>query len=180
MRHIRKTNKNWLIVASISIIVACSVCITGISAYFIATKEAINSVSIGHAQIVINEEFVNPDIEPLVVTTITKKVSIENIGPNSCSVRVRAEFSNEDVLSYTSVDYDTENWTYSNGYWYYNKVLKANDWSNDMTRPYETTPLFSKLVLDRPTQDQIDDFDVYVYAECRNCAADENPMNIWN
>lgn len=179
MRHRRKINRNWLIVAAIAIIVACSVCITGISAYFIATKEAVNSVSVGHAQIVINEDFVNPDIEPLKVTTITKKVSVENIGPNPCSVRVKAEFSNEDVLSYTTVDYDTTNWTYDDGYWYYNKVLKANDWSNDQTTPYETTPLFNKLVLNKPTQDQIKDFDVYVYAECRNCSETDNPLDVW-
>ena len=159
--------------------------VAGIAAYFTDRSTAVNSVSIGCSQIIINENFENPDIEPLAITTITKKVTVENTGPNACAVRVKASFSDEAILDYADVDYNTDDWTYYDGYWYYNSVLEVNNGEQDAENSdgnaanCETTPLFNEVVLSRPTQEQIKDFDIYIYAECRNCSPEDNPMEIW-
>lgn len=177
MTHCKRKNHKAMLAVAIMVIAICSIGITGITAYFIAAKEAVNSASIGHNRIVINENFENPDIEPLEITTITKQVSVENTGPNPCTVRVKAAFSDESVLSYADIDYDTDNWTLFDGYWYYNSVLAPNEGEN--ISDYETSALFRKIVINRPTQEQVRDFDVYIYAESRNCRLTDNPMGIW-
>ena len=184
MTHCKRKNHKAMLAVAITVIAICSIGITGITAYFIAAREAVNSASIGHNRITINENFENPDIEPLKITTVTKQVSVENIGSNPCAVRVKATFSDESVLSYSDIDYDTANWTLSNGYWYYNSVLAPNDGEDVETlqedaSAYETSALFRKIVINRPTQEQVKDFEVYIYAESRNCRLTDNPMDIW-
>jgi hypothetical protein len=143
---------------------AAGLAITGISAYFIATGSAINEVEVGNDEISLQETFQNPDIEPGEVTVITKKVTVNNTGKNYASVRVRVMFSASDVLDYTTVDYNTSDWSEEgDGCWYYKRPLAVGQ---------ETTPLFNKLTLTNPTEDQVKDFNVYVYAESRNCSSD--------
>lgn len=152
--------------------------IGGISAYFIDRNETVNRFAMGDCSIEILEEFNNPDIEPNEITTITKKVMVRNVGENCCAVRIRANFSTEDVLSYTSVDYNTEFWLYNSedGYWYYRYPLKV---SQSESEDDLTQPLFTRLVIDKPTPEEVKDFEVYVYAEGRNCNADDDPIKIW-
>lgn len=179
MKHYKKTNHRLLFSFAMAVILLCSMSIVGISSYFVAARKAVNSATIGHSSVVINENFENPDIEPLKTTVISKQVSVENVGPNPCSVRVKASFSDESVLSYADIDYDTAHWTLSDGYWYYNSVLAPNDGEDDDNSLYETTPLMKKITLNKPTADQIKDFDVYIYAESRNCQLTDNPMSVW-
>ena len=158
-----KKRKNTVLITSLLVIIIAGMTIVGISAYFTAIDRAQNFTAIGYAKEKINEVFENPDIKPNKTTTITKKVNIENIGPNTVGVRVRVEFSSDDVLDYTLVDYNTTDWEKDGDFWYYRQPLQSGD---------ETTQLISKLVLDNPTAEQVSDFDVFVYSESRNCSDD--------
>ena len=159
----KKNNKIFIL--AVIVIIAAGTLITGISAYFVATSSADNDVNIGNNKVTIEETFTNPDIKPNVITHIPKKVEISNNGKTYAAVRVKAEFSKDDVFKYTTVDYNDSDWTKEGDYWYYNLPLAPEK---------ETPPLFNKLTLKNPTAEQVSDFDVYVYAESRNIEEDAN------
>ena len=157
--------KNSLLAIALSVIFFAGICITGISAYFISVAEAENEVNIGNNQVSIEETFENPDIKPNKTTYIKKKVEIANTGKTPAAIRVKAEFSKDDVFKYTTVDYNNDDWEKAGDYWYYKEPILPEQ---------QTTPLFTKLTLKNPTAEQLSDFDVYVYAESRNCEKDSS------
>jgi hypothetical protein len=166
-----KKIKNSAFLIAVLLILAVGITITGISAYFISQSDASNSINIGNNELTIKETFKNPDIRPNRVTEITKKVEVKNTGLNPAGIRVKAEFSNSDVLTYTEVDYNETDWSYNknDGYWYYKTPVKPND---------STSPLFNTLTLRNPTAEQVSDFDVYIYAESRNCEENDSLSTI--
>lgn len=163
----KKQKQGTLLLVSLAVILLAGTAIVGIYAYMTAQDRLVNVTGVGYCESSIEEEFENPDIIPNRVTTITKKVKIRNTGVNTAGIRVRADFSSSDVLSYTTVDYNTgsgsDKWTKQGDFYYYNTPVKPNE---------ETSELFTKLTLRNPTAAQVADFDVYVYSECRNCDDD--------
>ena len=155
--------RKTVLTGSLLSIILLSLCITGVCAYFIAIQARENIFSVGNSDINITEEFRNPDIEPDEITTITKKVIVGNSGKNYSGIRVRVEFSSSDVTNWATIDYNTADWTKKGEYWYYNLPLSPGA---------ETKPLMNEVVCNRPTADQLKDFDIYIYAESRNCEND--------
>lgn len=155
--------RNRITVISLGIIILASLCITGISAYFTSSDSAQNQVSVGNNEIEITEVFDNPDIEVNEITTITKQVVVNNTGINPATVRVRVDMSDKSVEDWTDIDYNTEDWTKDGDYWYYNTVLEPGE---------GTEPLFNEITCNNPTAEQVANFDVYIYAESRNCDID--------
>ena len=158
-----------ILISSILVIMISSLMITGIYAYFTYVDFAENQIEPGNSEVAIRETFANPDIEPDEITTITKKVSVENTGINPSGVRIRADFSDKTVLNWVSADYNTTDWSKDGDWWYYKKVLLPGE---------ETKPLFNKLTCNRPTSAQVSDFDVYLYSESRACSSEDSLSGI--
>lgn len=163
-----KRNK-LIFLTIIAIAINCG-CFAVVSAYFVATDEANNTMTVGHNTISILEEFVPPDsLYPGVV--IAKKVNIENTGETPCVVRVSVDYSNKDMEQIAELDIDEEHWVCeSDGYYYYNEILDVGD---------ITHPLFNRIMI-RETASQADlkDFDVMVHAESMNAEINSNYSDI--
>ena len=170
---VKSTVKTGVITVFLSTIILCGLFISGITAYLIAADRAANRTSAGNNEIEIREVFDNPDIEPDEITEITKQVTVKNTGINCAGVRVRVEFSSSDVertdpadtAKWAVVDYNTTNWQKSGDYWYYKTPLARGE---------TTEPLFRRITCDHPTSEQVRDFDVFIYAESRNCEANDS------
>ena len=78
---------------------------------------------------------------------ISKIAMVENTGSNSVYVRVSVEtvieFAQETDeiadLSLVALDFNTEDWTYSDGYYYYSRILNAGE----VSEPLFTTVAFA-------------------------------------
>lgn len=164
----KKRNKRMLLM-----IIALSVnigCFTAISAYFISTDVAHNTMTVGYNTISILEEFIPPDkLYPGVV--IAKKVNIENTGETPCAVRVSVEFSDKDMGQIAEMDIDEEHWVCKeDGYYYYKGILDTGGIAH---------PLFNQILISETASPAVlKDFDVMVYAESRNAELDNDYMNI--
>lgn len=163
----KKLNNTILTTALITII-AVSMTITGIMAYFVSRDMAENGFTVGNNEISLHETFRNPDIVPGQVTEITKKVDVTNTGINYAAIRIRVEYSDSVLMAENggkvSADYDTVHWTKVGNYWYYNEPV-APDQSTEYS-------LFNKVTVTNPTEEEARDFNVYVYAESRDCDED--------
>ena len=122
----------------IAAIMCCAALITtGTIAYFTAQDTAQNRITSGNVAIVIHEA--GDDGEPFTDVVdvvpgdnVTKVVTVENTGANPVWVRVAveyvvnlvegavSEFDGEEL----SFDFNTTDWTYSEGYYYYNSILE--------------------------------------------------------
>ena len=73
------------------------------------------------------------------------------------NVRVKVRFSDGDMEKYCTVDYNTTDWKYADGYYYYTKVLPESS----------TTPnLFTQVTIAKDIPDDVlKDFNIYVEAE---------------
>lgn len=157
-----KIRENRILALALVIIIGVGITITGVSAYLIFSESASNNVSVGTNELKIYEVFNNPELIPGIRTDINKKVKIKNIGTTASNVRVRVDFSDESLLQENggcvTVNYDSDDWLFckDDGYWYYRKQLAVDE---------ETTYLFDGVVVDKPTAEEIRNFNIYVYAE---------------
>lgn len=115
-------------------------------AYYTTVGKATNVVTSGDIQLQINEktadgsDFPADGVYVIPGDIISKQVSVGNICDHPFYLRVKlvsgstsADLLPEDCLK---LDIDTQNWTYADGYYYYNRVLE----------PGETTvPLFTQV-----------------------------------
>lgn len=175
----RTTNtiRNRMLIISLLVILCAGLCITGISAYFMVLDRADNITTAGNSRISVKEIFRNPDIVPGVITEITKQVNILNTGKNYSGIRVKAEFSSSDVTDWARIEYndqplesgDDKYWILSGDYWYYSVPLAPGE---------ESEMLFEKITCNKPTHEQVQDFNVYIYAESRNCKDTDSASDI--
>lgn len=115
-------------------------------AYYTTIGVATNVVTSGNIQLQIHEKtadgsnFPEEGVYIIPGDIVSKQVSVENICGHPFYLRVKLisstnneQLSAEDCLK---MDIDTKNWTYVDGYYYYNSILQ----------PGETTPvLFSQV-----------------------------------
>ena len=115
-------------------------------AYYTTIGKATNVVTSGDIQLVIHEKTADGSNFPaegvyiMPGDIVSKQVSIENVCTHPFYLRVKLvsgstneALSTEDCLK---MDIDTENWTYKDGFYYYNVILQ----------PGETTPtLFTQV-----------------------------------
>ena len=168
--------KKIIIIGSLLAVMVLSLTVTGAMAYLMAKDHVSNAVSIGNSEIEIEEVFENPDIKVIEdpddePTVITKQVIVTNMGLNYSSVRVKAEFSSNEVMNWAVPDYNTANWHYSGVFWYYNTPLAPGE---------QTEPLFNKVTCTPHSDAEVADFDIYVYAESRNIdSTSTNTEEVW-
>lgn len=148
------------------------VCMTTISAYLSDSAVKDNAFVMGGSSIDVVEQF-DPPKELVPGISFTKNVSVGNVGPNSCYVRVMAVFTNSDMGDYCSVDWNDTDWVYNetDGYWYYTKAVPVN---------MSTTSLFTTISLsdDIPVE-LIQSFDMIVYAESYQASGFDDYEDAW-
>ena len=126
--------------------------ISGTMAYFTADSTATNVITAGNIDIdLVEMEKTDEGLKPfenkegvMPGDVISKIVTVKNTGDNEAYIRVQVEkmitlagdVTGSADLSLLSCDINTNDWTYSEGYYYYNKPLAAGE---------ETTPLFENV-----------------------------------
>ena len=152
-----KKNLSFLCLAIVSLL-GISLGIGNLIAYLADGDTAINKLDIGQNEIELVEEFQPPkELTPGV--SFTKDVSVINIGPCSCYVRIKSVFTDSDMEKYCTVDYNDEDFVYNDedGFWYYKEVLNFDS---------STPSLFTTVILsDTIPESEIKDFDILIYAE---------------
>lgn len=124
------------------------------TAYLSHVETKDNLITIGNNDIMIEEDFTPPkEWQPN--TTYKKDVKIRNTGTVPCFIRVYAVISDTDVPA--GLNIDTKNWTkHSDGYWYHSSIID----------PGASTPsLFTKVMIQDASTEQLKTFDVIIYAE---------------
>lgn len=165
--RMRRSKQLIFVMAAAALIMAGSMSLKGISAYFTTY------VSAGGSQIV--RMGAETEIEED-VSNMTKHISIVNTSQtNDCYVRVKVFNSSELEISYAEEN-DSGNknlWTYSeeDGYWYYGPILAPGE---------STEILNAKIIL--PEGFDRDSFNVIVIQECTPVIYDKdgNPTADWN
>jgi len=138
-----------LVVVIISLI---AMGISGTMAYFTADSTATNVITAGNIDIdLIEMEKTDEGLKPfedkdgvMPGDVISKIVTVKNTGDNEAYIRVQVkkmitlagDATGSAELSLLSCDINTNDWTYSKGYYYYNKPLAAGE---------ETAPLFENV-----------------------------------
>ena len=139
--------RKFLILSVLAILVAILAANT--LAYFTADTKAHNVITSGGVDIVLNEWANEDRTEPfedrtgvMPGTKVTKIVEISNTGTAPVWVRAQVQLdvygADEETLppEYVSLDFNETDWTYLDGYYYYNRALA----------PGETTvPLFTTV-----------------------------------
>lgn len=167
------------IIAPVIAILIAGLGIGSTAAYFRYLQTTKNALSVGENTIKITEDFVPPKEMAVGENVYKKNVAIKNTGTVPCYVRVYAGFSDsavEDVSQlYNSTEYVDagsykenlpDGWAYieeaddpivgDGGYYYYTEVLA----------PGKTTePLFTKVKTTFATADDVQDYEIIVYAE---------------
>lgn len=134
----------------LSLIAVClSLCIGGTLAYFTANETARNVIRSGNIRIELIETDAegNPFKDAIGVmpgTEVDKIVTVQNTADNPCWVRIGVQKvitlaegkTGEADTSLVGLDFNEEDWTEKDGFYYYNRELE----------PGETTePLFTKV-----------------------------------
>lgn len=166
---------------SIAILLICiSILGYGSLAYFTAEDQAHNVITSGKVNIDLIETTINEDgtespFEDLIGimpgTSVSKVVQVTNIGDASAYIRIAvdkdillASGGDDDVnLELISINYnlgsDKDEWTFKEGYYYYNSPIKAGD---------ITKPLFTEVTFDKTMgnmyQEATTEIDVKAYA----------------
>ncbi len=162
--------KKKLLIAAVALLLnICS--FTAVTAYFTSSDSADNEFQAGYNDIVVEEEYKPPAaLKPGI--SFKKTVSIKNISPNPCAVRVRVDFSDYDLEPVTDIDFNRADWTEGeDSYWYYKETL-----------PYyeSTNPLFSRVeVSDDVPEYKLKAFNINVYAESKSCNENDSYRDVW-
>lgn len=103
-------------------------------AYYATTGKATNVITSGSIQLQIHEktedgaDFPAEGVYVLPGDTVSKQVSVENVCDHPFYLRVQllSSSTNEDLIPQECLKWeiDAENWTYMDGYYYYNQVLQ--------------------------------------------------------
>ena len=144
--------RGFIVITTIALLLVAG--ITGVLAYYTDAEQQANRFQIAKNKVEITEEFPNNEIDP--PTPLKKVVSVTNKG-NEAYVRVKVRFSDGDIEKYSTIDWNTTDWKYDDGYYYYTKVLPEEA---------KTPDLFTKVTISEDIPDDLlKDFDIYVEAE---------------
>ena len=103
-------------------------------AYYVTLGEATNVVTSGDIQLKIHEitadgsDFPAEGVYIIPGDIVSKQVSVENICGHPFYLRVKlvSSSTNQEIAAddCLKMDIDTENWTYQDGFYYYNQILQ--------------------------------------------------------
>lgn len=150
----------------------CNVTAAGcVAAYLISADTALNSFGTGYAETEIIENF---DPPPVLVPGVSfeKNVKVKNTGKCPVYVRVQAVFTDGDMEKLCEVDWNTADYEYKDGYYFYKKPLDVDDM---------TEPLFTSVTLsEHATAEQIKNFEILIYTEAYQSAGSDSYAEAWN
>ena len=143
-----------------------------ISAYFTDKDTKDNVLSVGCNTIEIIEDYQPPE-ELKAGISFHKDVRIKNTGECSCYARVKAVFTDFDIMPYCTIDYNTNDFVYNetDGYYYCKKSLAKGEISDSLM----TTVTISN---DVPSEN-LKDFDILLYAESYQAYGSDNYETAW-
>jgi len=151
--------KKLLLIAFV--VICLSVITTGTLALFTAEETAHNVITTGNVNIAVVEKTLDGDGKEIAFPeegfknvmpgqSISKRVRIENVGVGDAWVRVQVTQELEDASGATlppqitdaagqktdvlSMDYNQTDWLYADGFYYYTKPLKAEEFTTDLFR----------------------------------------------
>lgn len=167
----------------LTVIAAIAVCISilalGSLAYFTAQDNAENHITTGNLAIDVVE--IGADGQPFVNQigvmpgdTIVKEVSVENIGDNTAWIRVKVTMTctaNGEPLPTDGItlDYNTAEWIYSDGYYYFNSRVEANN---------STADLFSNVTFDATLGNEYQNAELIINVEADAVQYDNNGATV--
>ena len=151
------------IVAMCATVALAALAVGGTLAYFTDTEVKENTFTIGNVDITLTEPAWDDEGKAQAETVypgepLAKDPTVENVGANPCFVRIEVtgldQFGANNMITLRHGNYeagfDSTNWTYYNGYYYYNEVLAAeaelNNGYNDGLGT-KTEPLFNQIVM---------------------------------
>ena len=180
-RIIMMGNKKRIIVV-IACIIALATIVGTTYAYLSGKDNANNPISVGENTIEVDEEFELPK-ELVPGISYTKSPKVTNTGNMDCYVRMCVYYSDESVSRYTTINFDTTNWTYNpdDGYYYYHHIVHPGE---------SSTPLFTEVTIlsqidngdgtfTDVTQDDLIDYDIIIYAESVQAADYSSATEAW-
>lgn len=142
--------RKLLIVSVLAILVAVTA--AGTLAYFTDTGTAHNVITTGNVEIELNEWADDARTQPfqdktgvMPGTKVTKIVEVKNTGTGAAFLRLYVEKNvygaNQETMDTkpVSLNFNNTDWTYSEGYYYYNHALEPGD---------TTKPLFTAVIFD--------------------------------
>lgn len=158
MKEFLKMKKTQVLLLSLLVILACSSGLVTLAIFKSKTDVLTNQFDIGNVTTEIEETFEKTST----ATEFKKEPVVTNTGKNDCYVRVRVNASPEEQLNITG--WDTTNWVYNekDGFYYYQKALKAPEGETSGER---TTALFNMVSVKEDYVDTIEGFEVNVYQE---------------
>lgn len=139
-------------------------------AFYTTNDTATNVITAGNTRIELFEEMENEEGERVPFEDVgdakpggeySKIPMIKNTGGYTAWVRIGAEVevtlkdgeTKRTDFEYANINYDTENWEFRDGYWYYLKPLKAGE---------VTEPVFTKAAFDREMTNEYGDCTVKI------------------
>ena len=174
--------RKFLILSVLAIMVAILAANT--LAYFTADTKAHNVITSGGVDIVLNEWANEDRTEPfenrtgvMPGTEVTKIAEVTNTGTAPVWVRVQVMLdvyaADESQLSpeHVTLDFNETDWTYLNGYYYYNRALA----------PGETTePLFTTVTFAPTMGNEYQNSTAYVEVKAGAVQSDNNGTDVFS
>jgi len=162
-----KYRKHLIIAAAIICNLTAAGCVT---AYFMSADEAANVFRTGYVDSEIVEDY---DPPPVLIPGISfkKNVAVRNTGTCPSYVRIQAVFSDGDMEKQCTLDWNTEDYDYKEGYYYYKKILETGE---------TTEPLFTSVkVSENAEAEDMKNFEILIYAEAYQSAGSDNYAEAW-
>ena len=174
----------------VAFVVICLAIITTSSlAFFTAEETAHNVITTGNVDIAVVETTLNGDGDEIEFpkegfdgvmpgTSVSKIVRLENIGQNGAWVRIKVDLAakaadgtelplEQGGADIMTLDYNTDEWTYSDGYYYYNKILPPGE---------TTTALFENVTFAKQIGNEYQSGELTVVINAHAVQSDNNPI----
>jgi hypothetical protein len=136
-----------------------------------------NNANVGSVNTEIIEDFAPPE-ELMPGIDFTKNVSVKNVGPSACFIRIKAVFTDSDMEKLCSVLWNTTDFEYNtqDGFWYYKSVLHNGETTSSL---FQKVSILTEMEDGTPiTKDMMKDFDILVYMESYQAECNDNSYEL--
>lgn len=140
--HDTATKRRILLVSAVALLMALLAAMT--LAFFTTTVKTENVITASNVRLTLNDsDNAGQTLQIMPGDTVEKAVSVKNSGDMPFYVRVRLEVSvsnaNLPAADCLSMNINTADWTYKDGYYYYKQAVQPGT---------QTIPLFTKVSVD--------------------------------
>lgn len=170
---------------SLAVVIGClAILSTGTLAYFTAEETTHNIITSGNVDIALRETMIDPEDATKEITytdqtgimpgqKVSKIVRVENVGKGDAWIRVKVEKNITLDASQTGtvdtnlikIDFNTDDWTLDDGYYYYNQALAAGE---------KTEALFEHVTFDKTMDNTYQNCTVKIDVKVQGTQTDHN------